>query len=268
MITVNQYGPWALIAGGSEGVGASFAHKLAALGMNLVVVARRSEPLERVRQEVRAKNAVEVRTLSLDLKRSDMLDRMREATDGIEVGLLIFNAGDTGGIMRPFLDRSLEDVLSAARITAIGQTTLAHHFGSQMVRRGRGGIILVGSLSGNAGAPNVATYCAAKAYSQILAEALWCELKPCGIDVLSLVLGFTDTPARARNGIPEVPGMPVLAADQVAQQALDNLTNGGPVYVPPEYARVFQILCSTPRRQLAESSSGASRARAANDLRK
>ena len=180
MINAKQYGPWALIAGGSEGVAVSFAHQLAGVGMNLVLVARRSEPLETLRREVVASSGVEVRALSLDLKRPDMLERIREVTDGIEVGLLIFNAGETDSMMGLFLDRALDDVLAAVRVTTIGQTTLAHHFGSRMARRGRGGIILVGSLSGNAGAPKVATYCAAKAYSQILAEALWCELKPRG----------------------------------------------------------------------------------------
>jgi NAD(P)-dependent dehydrogenase (short-subunit alcohol dehydrogenase family) len=159
MITAKQYGPWALIAGGSEGVAASFAHKLAGVGMSLVLVARRPEPLEKLSQEVRANNGVEVRTLSLDLKRSDMLDRIREVTDDIEVGLLIFNAGDLGSITGPFLDRALEDVLTVVRVTAIGQTTLAHHFGSRMATRGRGGIILVGSMSGSAGMPTQATYC-------------------------------------------------------------------------------------------------------------
>jgi hypothetical protein len=226
--------------------------------MNLVLVARRSEPLEKLGQEILARSAVEVRKLSLDLKRSDMLERIREITDDVEVGLLIFNAGDTSSIMGAFLDRSLEDVLTSVRVTAIGQTTLAHHFGSRMAARGRGGIILVGSLSGNAGAPNFATYCAAKAYSQIFAETLWCELKPRGIDVLSLVLGFTDTPARTRSGVSlaVIPGMPVLSSDDVAQQALDNLADGGPVYVPPPYARMFQSMCSAPRRQLAERMSG------------
>jgi short-subunit dehydrogenase len=219
--------------------------------MNLVLVARRPEPLEKLGQEVRAASKVEVRTLSLDLKRSDMLGRIREVTDDIEVGLLIFNAGELDSVWGPFLDRTLEDVLAAARVTAIGQTTLAHHFGARMAARRRGGIILVGSLSGNAGMPNQATYCAAKAYSQILAEALWCELKPRGIDVLSLVLGITDTPARTRSGIP-APMLPVFAADDVAQQALDNLAEGGPVYIPPPMAQMFQFLCSTPRRRIAE----------------
>jgi short-subunit dehydrogenase len=259
MITAKQYGPWALIAGGSEGVAASFAHKLAGVGMNLVLVARRLEPLEKLSQAIRTSSGAQVRTLALDLKRSDMLERIREVTDDIEVGLLIFNAAELGSIMGPFLERTLEDVLASVRVTAIGQTTLAHHFGSQMAARGRGGIILVGSVSGNAGMPNQATYCASKAYSQILAEALWCELKPHGIDVLSLVLGVTDTPARARAGIPDAPGLHVSSSDDVAQQALDNLADGGPVYVPPPFAKMFQSLCSAPRRQLAEHMSGAVR---------
>jgi short-subunit dehydrogenase len=215
--------------------------------------------LEKLGHEVRARSKVQVRTLCLDLKQSDMLERIREVTDDIEVGLLIFNAGDTANMMGPFLDRTLDEVLAAVRVTVTGQTMLAHHFGARMTPRGRGGIILVGSLSGNAGMPNVATYCASKAFSQILAEALWCELKPRGVDVLSLVLGFTDTPARTRSGVPptETPGMPVLSADDVAQQALDNLADGGPVHVPPAYAQMFQYLCSTPRRQLSERMTGA-----------
>jgi short-subunit dehydrogenase len=251
MITAKQYGAWAFIAGGSEGVGAAFAHKLAGVGINLVLAARRSEPLEKLSQEVRVKSGVEVRTLSLDLKRFDMLDRIREVTDDIEVGLLIFNAGEMDSVMGPFLDRTLEDVIAAVQVTAIGQTTLAHHFGARMAARGRGGIILVGSLSGNAGLPNQTTYSAAKAYSQIFAEALWCELKPRGIDVLSLLLGVTDTPARTR-WLPAVPELPASSADDVAQQALDNLANGGPVHVPPPFAQLFQYLCSTDRRQIAE----------------
>jgi short-subunit dehydrogenase len=232
-------------------VAASFAHKLAAVGINLVLVARRSEPLEKLSQEVRNTCGVKVRTLSLDLKRPDMLDRIREVTDDIEVGLLIFNAGEMDSVIGPFLDRALKDVIAAIQVTAIGQTTLAHHFGSRMVARGRGGIILIGSLSGNAGTPTMTTYCAAKAYSQILAESLWCELKPHGIDVLSVLAGMTDTPARAR-WLPPASAAPLSTADDVAEQALDNLANGGPVYVPPLFAQMFQFLCSTDRRQIAE----------------
>jgi hypothetical protein len=141
---------------------------------------------------------------------------------------------------------------AVVNVMAVSLTSLIHHFGSQMAARGRGGIIMVGSLSGAAGVPNMAPYCGAKAYVQIFGEALWSELKPSGIDVLTLVLGVTDTPAKARNGVADVPGMPIDAPDDVAQLALDNLADGGPVLAPPTVAKIFDYLNRTPRRQLAE----------------
>ena len=92
MIDKDVYGPWAVVAGGSEGVGAAFAHQLADAGLNLVLVARKPGPLAETAEQVRAKG-VEVRTLELDLTDPGALKAVRAATDDVEVGLLIFNAG-------------------------------------------------------------------------------------------------------------------------------------------------------------------------------
>lgn len=89
---LNKYGPWALVIGGSEGVGAAFARKLAADGFKLVLVARKPGPLEALAEELRAEDA-EVRVLSADLAQPEVLDQVRAVTDDIEVGLLIYNAG-------------------------------------------------------------------------------------------------------------------------------------------------------------------------------
>src|SRR3954453_19804677 len=89
---LNKYGPWALVIGGSEGVGAAFARQLAADGFKLVLVARKPGPLEELAAELRGKGA-EVRVLSADLSKSDVLDRVRTVTDDIEIGLLVYNAG-------------------------------------------------------------------------------------------------------------------------------------------------------------------------------
>jgi uncharacterized protein len=70
-----------------------------------------------------------------------------------------------------------------------------------MCKRGRGGIILAGSLSGYMGSPTLAAYTASKAFSRIFTEALWAECKPFGVDVLHLNIGFTATPAMVRLGI-------------------------------------------------------------------
>jgi short-subunit dehydrogenase len=246
-----KYGPWALIAGGSEGIGARIAHHLARSGINLVLIARKTEPLEAVAASLRSQ--VQVRSVSIDLTDADMLDRIRAATDDIEVGLLVYNAGAshrTG----PFLDWPLEDVVKVIRLNTEGQAKLAHHFGKKMATRGSGGIILMGSLAGNAGSPSVIPYAGAKAFSQNFAEGLWWELKPRGVDVLHVVVGSTDTPAMQRLGIVFRKNQ-ADDPDDVARFALAHLGHG-PVAVVPSMSDRFQKL-ATPDRAWATETNGA-----------
>jgi len=88
MTDLARYGPWALIIGGSEGVGAEFVRHLAADGFKLVLVARKLAPLEELAAELRGTGA-EVRMLSADLSQSDVLNTVRTVTDDIEIGLLV-----------------------------------------------------------------------------------------------------------------------------------------------------------------------------------
>src|SRR5690348_9320219 len=108
MIDVAKYGPWAVIPGGSEGVGASMAHALGKGGFNIVLLARKQGPLDEVAQSIRAKHGVQVRTLSVDLNRTDAIDQVRKVTDDIDVGLVIYNAGAAHRVGF-FLDGTLDD---------------------------------------------------------------------------------------------------------------------------------------------------------------
>lgn len=229
MVDVEKYGPWAVIAGGSEGVGAEFAIQLAASGMNLVLLARKPVPLEETASACRALG-VEVRTLGIDLTRPDAAEAVAAETDDLEVGLLIYNAG-ANTHSKEFLDGDLAafDQVIALNITT--QLALVHHFGRAMRARGHGGIVLVGSLAGYLGSVRHTTYGGAKAFGRIFAEGLWVELRDHGVDVLELVLGVTRTPAMERVGLDfEVPGMKVAEPADVAREGLANLGNG-PVHI-------------------------------------
>jgi short-subunit dehydrogenase len=220
-----KYGPWALIIGASEGVGAAFARKLAADGFKLVLVARKPEPLEELAAELRADGA-EVRALSADLSQSGVLDKVRSVTGDIEIGLLVYNAG-ANSVRGNFVELPEEVTQAVISVNVLGQVNFTRHYGALMCQRGRGGIILTGSLGGYLGSPTVATYCASKAFSRIFTEALWLECAAFGVDVLHLGIGFTATPAMARLGI----DISVAEAPEaVAQEALDNITNG-PVWI-------------------------------------
>jgi uncharacterized protein len=254
-----QYGPWAFIAGGSEGVGASFARKLAAKGVNLVLAARKPEPLAGLADEIQRQNAVAVRTLALDLTSPDMLARIKVATDDIEVGLLIYNAGADSTIAE-FHDRDLADAERKIALNVMGPTRLAHHFGSGMRQRRRGGILIVGSLAAYAGNPRTAMYAGVKAFECIFAEGLWYELKPYNVHVLALMLSVTRTPAIARMGLRfDVPGFLAAEPDDVAQEGLDHLAQG-PVWHAAGNEAVAQHLRSLPRTEAVALTAGANQA--------
>jgi uncharacterized protein len=220
-MSIERYGPWALIVGGSEGIGAAFARALAAKGFNIVLVARKPEPLEELAEELRETH-VEVRTVSADLSETGVLERVRAATDDVEVGFLIYNAG-ANATRGNFVELDPDVYRSVINITVVGQAEFTRHYGGLMKERGRGGIILAGSSSNFLGSVTLATYTGAKAFSRIFGEALWAECKPMGIDVLHLVINFTDTPAMRRLGMDTSTAQ---SAEEVAQEALDNIENG------------------------------------------
>jgi short-subunit dehydrogenase len=223
---LQKYGPWALIVGGSEGVGECFARKLAAQGFKLVLIARKPGPLNALAGELRAGGA-EIRALSADLSQADALERARAVTDDIEIGLLIHNAG-ANSVRGDFFALEPEVFRAVIAVNVIGQAEFSHHYGALMRQRGRGGIILTGSTASYIGSPDVATYCAAKAFSRIFSEGLWLECEKFGVDVLHLCSGFTATPAMERLGIDISRAQ---SPDSVAQEGLDNIANG-PVWIP------------------------------------
>ena len=238
---VSKYGPWALIIGGSEGVGAAFARQLAADGFKLVLVARKPAPLEELKAELEAGGA-QVRVCSADLSKPDVLDKVRTVTDDIEVGLLIYNAG-ANNTRGNFVDLPEDVTQSVIAINVLGQANFSRHYGKLMCDRGHGGIILTGSTGGYLGSPTLAAYCGAKSFSRVFTEALWGECEPLGVDVLHLNIGFTATPAMERLGMPiEFAEAP----ENVAREGLENITRG-PIHIvstkgTPEHVRKIAVL--------------------------
>lgn len=227
---MQKYGPWAVIAGGSEGVGAEFATQLADEGMNLVLLARKEGPLHEVANACRERG-VEVRALSVDLLEEDAFARIKQETDDIEVGLLIYNAGaNTYG--HEFVTGELDRFQDVIDLNITIQLKIIQHFGALMRGRRRGGILLVGSLSGYLGSAQISIYSAVKSFCRTFAEGLWLEMQDHDVDVLELVLGLTRTPAMARAGLKmDAPGLQISEPVDVARQGLANLANGPIVMV-------------------------------------
>ena len=229
---VKRYGPWALIAGASEGIGAAFARALAQRGVHLVLVARRSERLETAEREIAGLAPVQVRRIALDLARADAAAVLEQEASDLDIGLVVYNAALAPG--GAFLEIPLDAQLAAIDVNVRGPLALAHRFGRRLAARGSGGIVLLSSLTAFQGSPFVATYGASKSFLLTLAEGLWFELAPCGVDVLAVCAGATRTPSYLRRSTQRAPGE--LQPDQVAREALTHLARG-PFMIPGRFNR-------------------------------
>jgi short-subunit dehydrogenase len=222
-----RYGPWAVIAGASEGTGRSFARKIADHGVNCVLIAK-DGPLNETAEEIQRESGVQVVTAQIDLSTHDAAKKIFAAVGTREVGLFVNNAGaDWFG--ERFLEVDIEGWLALSRINIDTMLRCAHHFGGEMRKRRRGGILIVNSGACYGGSKYLAIYAASKAFQLNFAEAYWSEMRPYGVDVLTIVLGRTNTPGyhrrRAVKGI-TVSDAGLASPDEVAAQGLARLPHG------------------------------------------
>ena len=215
----SRYGPWALVAGASKGLGAEYAHQLAEKGLNLVLIARREERLKTLAAELQARYPVQVQIIVCDLSQPNAAARIFTQTAGLEIGLLVYNAAVAP--VAPFYGLSLDEHLQALNANMRTPLELVYHFGSAMRTRKRGGVLLMSSLSALQGSALIAHYTATKAYNLNLAEGLWDELGQDGVAVLACMPAMVDT-AELPAGEPadSKPGFSGMSPQQVAREAL------------------------------------------------
>ena len=235
---LKRYGPWAVVAGASEGIGAAFASALAQAGFGLVLIARRSAPLEILATDLRTRFGSTVEILALDLAAPDLQQQFETLAREREIGLVVYNAALS--IVAPFLTTPLAAKLRMVDINVRGPLLAAHVFGTHMAARGRGGIVLLSSLTAFWGSAWVATYGATKAFNLALGEALAHELAERDVDVLVSCAGATRTPGfielmRGRTAPRS------MTPEAVAEQTLHALPRRG-AFVPGAFNRMAQQL--------------------------
>ena len=211
----NKYGEWAIVTGASSGIGLELATQLADASFNLIINARNSEKLKSVEQELKSKHNIQIKIVDADLSESNGIEKIIAASQNLNVGLLINNAGyGTSGL---FLDSSLHQEINMLKVNCEAVLSLTHYFSQRFKKQQRGGIIFLSSLVAFQGVPYAANYAATKAYIQSFAEALTIELKPFGVDVLTAApgpveSGFGNRANMKMNGAlkPAQLGVPIL----------------------------------------------------------
>lgn len=224
---MQQHTGSALITGASSGLGVAFAHELATRGHDLILTARSAGPMERLADGLRRRHGIEVAVEALDLSQTGSADVLVARLDarGLAPDVLINNAGF--GLGGEFLAHDPDRLRAMLQLDIVSLTELSQRLGQRMQARGRGHILLVGSMASFQPDPLLAAYGASKAYVLSLGEALHVELGP-GVGVTVLSPGLMDTGFNAASGFEPTAAMrrTVLSTEDVARIGIDALFAG------------------------------------------
>jgi short-subunit dehydrogenase len=252
-IDSKQFGPWALVTGASSGIGREFARQIAASGINVILVARRLELLEEAGREFAKVYGVQYRAIAADLSKEGFLNPIAKATEELDIGLVVSNAGTaTPG---EFIKLEREHLAGMLRLNALAHLDIAHHYGRRLARRRRGGLVLCGAMGADHGIPYVANDSGAKAYVQSFGESLHVELKAHNVNVTVLIVGPTQTAIIDKFGIaPEDMPMKPMSTAQCVFEALDALRRERSSHLSGRMNRIMTALipASVSRRMMGK----------------
>lgn len=228
---LKRYGNWAIVAGASEGLGAEYAHELASRGLNLILIARREDLLQSLAKQLIEKYKIRAKPLVLDLSLPDAAEQVIHQTMDFDIGLLIYNAAFSA--VGPLLDHKMDEHMRELHTNIHTPYKLVYLLGQHLLERGRGGIVLMSSLSAFQGSAYISTYAATKAFNIVLAESLWEEWRSSGVDVLVCISGAIKTPNYLASQPTKTGGLGdmTISPKEVVGEALDAL--GKQPYVIP-----------------------------------
>ena len=197
-----KYGEWGLILGATEGVGKAFCEKIAAGGMNVVMVGRREEKLNVLAGEIRETYGVETKVVRADFSQPGAAETVFAATEGLDMGFMSYVAclHSFGKIQ----DTPWEKHEAMINVNVVTFLKCFHHYMRIFATQDRGAVINVSSMTGISSSPWNGQYGAGKAFILKMTEAVACECEGTGVDVEVITLGTTLTPSLLSN----LPGGP------------------------------------------------------------
>jgi hypothetical protein len=215
---LERYGEWALVTGASSGIGAEFARAFAREGVSCVLSARREDRLRELAAELEKHHQVATRVVAADLAAPDGAERLAAAVQDLDVAILVNNAGF--GHAGRFDKCDAERLRAMVQVNCMAPVVLTARILPRLLERGRGAVILTGSVAGRQPLPLHGVYSATKAFDLLFGEALAVELRDRGIDVLVLEPGSTESEFHeVARELPH-PGEPASRVVEVALGAL------------------------------------------------
>ncbi len=240
-----RYGPVALITGASSGIGQGFAEELAARGFDLVLVARRTDRLAHLSEQLEARHGTKSAICDADLSQPTAPTELHRLVAGRDIGLVVSNAGFS--VRGPHENLDPDELTEMLTVNCHAPLHLARLFLPALKARGKGGFIMVSSIEALMGCPMSAAYAAMKAMVLHLAEGLYAEAQGSGVDILACCPGATATEAGLRAGVDMSQIANVQQPRDVAISTLDNLADGPAHFPNAAYKAQFDQLLALPR---------------------
>lgn len=229
---------WALITGGTSGIGLAYARALARRGCDIVLVARGKERLAKIAAQLRETYGVQVEELPADLSTDDGVKAVCERLAG-DINVLVNNAGK--GLHHKLATTDTAPLEEAIDLMATSVVKIGGAAGASMKKRGRGVIINTASVSGLV---PMGLYSAIKSLVITWSDALSIELKPAGVQVVTFMPGWVRTEHHKRAGIStsNLPDWIWLNADEIAEETLRAIDRGKTRVTPSLKFKVISAL--------------------------
>ncbi|XP_051040077.1 very-long-chain 3-oxoacyl-CoA reductase [Phodopus roborovskii] len=222
-------GEWAVITGGTDGIGKSYAEELAKRGMKIVLISRSQDKLNQVSSEIKEKFKVETRTIAVDFTLDDIYDKIKTGLAGLEIGILVNNVGMSYEYPEyflevPDLDNTIKKLININVLSVCKVTRLVL---PGMVERSKGVIVNISSATGLLPIPLLTVYSATKAFVDFFSQCLHEEYKSKGIFVQSVLPYFVATKlAKIRRPTLDKPSPETFVKSAIKTVGLQSRTTG------------------------------------------
>ncbi|XP_063858203.1 inactive hydroxysteroid dehydrogenase-like protein 1 [Scylla paramamosain] len=221
---VEDYGRWAVVTGSTDGIGKEYAKELARRGMNLVLVSRTMEKLHKVSAEIVREFGVQTEVIQADFSGGrPIYEDIAKGLQGKEIGILVNNVGVLLSEPQEFGDVSEKDIWSHVNVNVASVPAMTKLVLPGMLRRGRGAIVNVSSISSLCPVPMIGIYSATKAFVDFFSRALQCEYRNSGITVQTLIPSYVSTNMTKYCDLVHKPGVFIPTAPTYASSAINTL---------------------------------------------
>lgn len=223
-----KFGSWAVVTGGSEGIGLAFAKELAKRNMNIILISRNTVKLDKAAEEIEEEFGVKTCCVAVDFSVGrGTYDLIWEQIKDKEIGILVNNVGVMYDFPQLFLDVPEDKLWHIVNINVAAATMMTHMIMPQMVQRNKGAIVVVSSGACSQITPQMTVYAGTKSFLDYFARALKYEYKNHGIIIQSLRPFYVNTKMTSYSETLTSHGLLVPSAEVYARNAVATLGYSG-----------------------------------------